>query len=161
MSYTSYFPTKIGEHMQSEIEWLKTTLFNNNEECILETDDLISIALSFPAVLVAMSDGNLDLAEKRYLANIAKQLGDEVTEKNDSDVFAFERYFGLKSLLNLEKHQQSKLLDLLATFCKHDSELSYLIWNSMSGVAEASEGVSKSEAQTMQMLREKLKLKLN
>ena len=147
--------------MIDEIKFFKTILFNNDIECLFNNDELISIALSYPSLLVATCDGVFDKNEKIFMATVARELGDKEINNDDDELKYLERYACFVKLLELDVKTKDKILDILSEFCSQDPSLGIAIYNSMIGIAETSSGISTEEHKTINHLKLKLGISIN
>ena len=147
--------------MKEELSWFKSKLYSSDEECLFDTDELISIALTYPSVLVACADGLFDADERTYLASIARALGEDEGADVFEEIKYLERYSSLIKLAKLKEGDKSRLLDILAGHCAHDAVIGELILNSMYGIAEASEGISEVEQECIKSIKKQLGIGLN
>jgi tellurite resistance protein len=147
--------------LEQDINWLKTLLFGSKEECLLSDDVLISIAISYPAVLVAIADNYIDKEEKLFIASISKSLMDRKIDNDEGQLSYLEIYASFAKLLQINETDSETLINIIAKHCAIDNELGNLIVNAMYGVAEASNGVSAEESVVIEGLKKKLGIKVN
>ena len=147
--------------MKEDLDWLKKVLFGSKEECLLNDDVLISIAISYPAILVAIADDYIDKEEKLFIASISKSLMDREIDNEEDQLSYLEIYASFAKLLQIKEADGETLINIIAKHCAIDEELGKLILNAMYGVAEASNGVSTKETDVIEGLKKKLGIIVN
>lgn len=143
--------------IQTSISTVRTILYGNTTNVPLSDEDLISVIISYPAVLVAAADGVVDETERLFLLSVSEALGDGDASLSDkARLEAAERYRAFMLLLALGDKIEKTIINLIRPFCIADENLKMQISASMWGVAEASEGVSEVEALKIHQLSESL-----
>ena len=74
--------------MDKDIEYICGLLFKNSAEKSLSDEDLMSLALSFPSILIANADGVIDKKERMFFASMAKSLSSDAPETERDLCFA-------------------------------------------------------------------------
>ena len=146
--------------MDKDIEFICGLLFKNSAEKSLSDEDLMSLALSFPSILIANADGVIDKKERMFFASMAKSLSSDAPETERDLCFA-ELYHCMLNLADLDESEKSELLAILGKHARDDQELKSLLVEQMHGAAEASDGVSDSELAAMSSIASTVGLNLN
>ena len=134
--------------MENDIEFICGLLFKHSSEKSLSDEDLLSLALSFPSILIASADGVIDKRERMFFASMAKSLSSDAPEAERDLCFA-ELYHCMLNLADLDESAKLELLAILGKYARDDQELKNLLVEQMHGAAEASDGVSDSELAVM------------
>ena len=146
--------------MDQDIDFVCQLLFKNSSERALSDEDLMSLALSYPSILIANADGVIDKKERTFFASMARSLSSESAE-GERDLCFAEIYHCMLRLAGLSDDDKSALLGILKKHAANDNELKALLVEQMHGAAEASDGVSKSELAEMSNIASTLGLTLN
>ena len=146
--------------MDQDIDFVCQLLFKNSSERALSDEDLMSLALSYPSILIANADGVIDKKERTFFASMARSLSSESAE-DERDLCFAEIYHCMLRLADLTDADKSALLGILKKHAANDNELKALLVEQMHGAAEASDGVSKSELAEMSNIASTLGLTLN
>ena len=130
----------------SGLKKIRQLIYQGDRDANLDTTDLVSVILTFPAALVAAADGIVDETERLFLMNLCEELGDGDASKSPLErLKAAERYRVFMQLLILDIEIQNSILELVNEFCRYNPESLNQIKDSMLGIANASEGVSEEE----------------
>lgn len=146
--------------MDQDIDFVCQLLFKNSSERALSDEDLMSLALSYPSILIANADGVIDKKERTFFASMARSLSSESAE-DERDLCFAEIYHCMLRLADLTDADKSALLGILKKHAANDNELKALLVEQMHGAAEASDGVSESELAEMSNIASTLGLTLN
>ena len=146
--------------MDQDIDFVCQLLFKNSSERALSDEDLMSLALSYPSILIANADAVIDKKERTFFASMARSLSSESAE-DERDLCFAEIYHCMLRLADLTDADKSALLGILKKHAANDNELKALLVEQMHGAAEASDGVSESELAEMSNIASTLGLTLN
>lgn len=146
--------------MVQDIDFVCQLLFKNSSERALSDEDLMSLTLSYPSILIANADGVIDKKERTFFASMARSLSSESAE-DERDLCFAEIYHCMLRLADLTDADKSALLGILKKHAANDNELKALLVEQMHGAAEASDGVSESELAEMSNIASTLGLTLN
>jgi len=149
------------KNMEQDVSWFKSLLYASDEECLFDTDELVSMALTYPPILVACADGIMDNEERVVLATMARALGESDGDELTEELKYLERYASFVKLATINDADKSRLLELLGAHCSKDPEVSTLILNSIYNIAEASNGISSEEQNVIDEIKLKLNIAIN
>tara|TARA_B100000989_G_scaffold148531_1_gene110703 strand:+ start:2477 stop:2935 length:459 start_codon:yes stop_codon:yes gene_type:complete len=143
------------------IKTIRQKIYGSDVPVPLSDNEIISVILTYPACLIASSDGRVDDAERLFLMSISEILGDNDSSSAENRLQAAERYRAFMWLLNSGEDTENFILSNLAMFCEESQDLQNQILSSMNGVAESSEGVSELELDKINEISSKLGFKNN
>lgn len=126
----------------------------------LNSDQFGTLLTFFPALLVIASDGVIDDDEWVYVKYLAKFMAENDTDTSEKPVKELtELYFDeLKYLLESLMSWEEKFIEALADYLKHFPEIKEDIEEILHMFAEASEGESEIEEETIASLSHRLGL---
>ncbi|MDR0926421.1 MAG: hypothetical protein LBO69_01470 [Ignavibacteria bacterium] len=113
----------------------------------LDEEQFSSILLMFPAMLVGLADGKLDVSEKHNLAASIKEVID------DDLLLGFEMYSELIYLMFADTQTQNEALECLKELVVSDAEMKLAVAEIMTAMAEASGGMTAGEEKKIKELR--------
>ena len=150
-----------AKQMEQDVSWFKSLRYAADEECLFDTDELVSMALTYPPILVACADGTIDKQERVVLATMARALGEDDGDELTEELKYLERYSSFIKLATINDIDKTRLLELLGAYCAEDPEVSTLILNSIYNIAEASNGISRAERNVIDKIKLKLGIAVN
>ena len=165
--HLEYILTKVDdEHQQyrKKMETQTETLYQeylNYRKTDLKKDQFIYILNLFPSLLVCMSDGVLDKEEWDGVMRIADGMAEEcaisaIGKEKESLSQIFKEEF--KYLLENFERWKMKFLNTLKSYLDKHKEEKEFVLETMYLFANASEGISDVEKETIDELSEKLLL---
>jgi len=124
-----------------------------DSNCHLSDQDLQSVLLSYPACLVAHSDGEFDEEERLFLLEVSELMGEEGdSETPQGRLAASERYALLHWLLINRNEFEAPILQAIRDEIARDVETLPIITAMMVGMAEASDGISEAETSEIERI---------
>jgi len=125
-------------------------------------DQFISFTVFFPALLVIISDGIVDMEEWEYVKQLSRFIAKSFKEEDQStvDIEALAKAYRheISYLIKHLRDWQDKFLDALQSYILENPEIKSSVLETMELFAEASEGTSNEEDKKIQYLKEKLNL---
>lgn len=149
------------KQMEQHVSWFRSLLYTSDQECLFDGDELVSMALTYPPILVACADGTIDKQERVVLATMARALGDDDGDEQIEELKYLERYANFMKLVAINDIDKTRLLELLGSYCDEDPEVGTLILNSVYDIAEASNGISREEQNVIDEIKLKLGIAVN
>lgn len=129
-------------------------IYSEERGTVLSENQFASLLLMYPSVLVASCDGNFDALERQNLAISCNAAAGE----NDP-LFAAELYCELMNCISKEGEKWRTLFfDVLKENLSADSESKQLVLDLMTSMADSSDGVSNSERETIEDIKQLLNL---
>lgn len=138
------------EKLKASIPVLKSSVLSDGE--------VQSVFLTFPALLVAHSDGIFDEKEQCEVYSICEQLVSDDLAANLKSARAAEIYHVSCSLIAQQESCKDEILALIRDDTKGQAETKALLLNMINGVAEASDGISDVEQRMIDTLKKELHL---
>ena len=125
-------------------------------------EQFTSFTVFFPALLVIISDGIVDMEEWEYVKQlsrfIAKSFKEDDHESVDIEALAKAYRHEISFLIKHLRDWQDKFIDALQSYILENPEIKSSVLETMELFAEASEGTSNEEEKRIQYLKEKLDL---
>ena len=144
--------------IQEKFDRLKS-LMQVTRDTVLSDKELQSVFLTFPALLVAHSDGMFDVEEKCEVFSICEQLVSDEISDNLRPSRVAELYHVACSLANQGESYTEDIHALIRDEITDQPESKALIEGMIRGMAESSDGVSDVEQTMIERLVKDLKLK--
>lgn len=124
--------------------------YQTKRNTCLDENQFSSLLMMYPSVLVAAADGDFDTLEKQNLAESVK----EASEGNA--LISCEMYSELSYLITADNNVKKHALTCIKDEIADKSEIKSIILELMTSMAEASDGISKVEAQKIADLKTEL-----
>jgi hypothetical protein len=125
-------------------------------------EQFTSFTVFFPALLVIISDGIVDMEEWEYVKQlsrfIAKSFKEDEKSTVDIEVLSKAYRHEISFLIKHLKDWQDKFIDALQNYIVEHPEVKSSVLETMELFAEASEGTSDEEEQRIADLKNKLNL---
>jgi tellurite resistance protein len=128
------------------------------KDSILSDNELQSVFLTYPALLVANADGVFDAEEKCELFSICEQLVADETPESLRPARIAEIYHVSCSLLEQVENNNDRILTMIRDEIADQPESKELLLEMMVGVADSSDGISAVEQEVIDNLKQFLKL---
>lgn len=131
-------------------------VYTSHRNITMGDEQFIYLVNTFPALLVVKSDGLVDRDEWNIMKSLARILGHEFAtedlgiEKEENLTLIYRAEF--RYLLKNKDIWQLKFLDALKEYFKENTGSKEFIMETMYLFAHASDGVSKEEAEIIQMV---------
>lgn len=128
----------------------------------LNKEQFIYLINLFPALLVVLSDGIVDREEWGTVKRLAKIMGDEFAtedlgeEKEENLMLIYKSEF--RYLLKEREKWEEKILTALKEYFTENEQSKDFVMETMYLFAQASDGISEEEDETIMFLTEKLGL---
>ena len=136
------------------LDKIREIVYEQGEKEYLTTDILVSTVLTFPSLLIADADGDVDEDERIFLMSLAQNFIDDYDsncEKSRLKVAECYRLF-LKLLLLNDMHKKF-ILTSISEFCRYNPDAKRKIIDSMYGVAYSSDGLSEVEKKEIDRIK--------
>lgn len=124
--------------------------YQTKRNTCLDENQFSSLLMMYPSVLVAAADGDFDALEKQNLAESVKEAAD------GNILIACEMYSELSYLITADNNVKKNALTCTKDEIADKSEIKSMILELMTSMAEASDGISKVEAQKIAELKTEL-----
>lgn len=124
--------------------------YQTKRNTCLDENQFSSLLMMYPSVLVAAADGDFDALEKQNLAESVKEAAD------GNILIACEMYSELSYLITADNNVKKNALTCTKDEIADKSEIKSMILELMISMAEASDGISKVEAQKIAELKTEL-----
>ena len=128
-------------------------------DTVLSDEELQSVFLTLPAMLVAHADGVFDLEEKCEIYSICEQLVSDDIAENLRPARVAELYYIACTLVEQNESYIEDILGLIRDEIADQPDSKLLISDMLYNVADSSNGISSVEQTMIQRLEKDLNLK--
>lgn len=120
--------------------------YSKARELNISEDQFAALVYTFPSILVAYSDGKIDMRERRFLRFIPEVLAEEENESKYKDVSMTQDYFNeVNYLLSHLEQWELPFLEVLKAQLHESSNEKNAIFRAMWQTADSSEDICESE----------------